>query len=242
MTAMAAVKYESPESTLDRIKGRRSVDEVPAHAVRCTGKDCAAYILGKSKASSRRLARDSGWKMRKEGKQGEKLELWRCGSCEDKAYKAEEQRLAEAVAAVRSSQSRFERWFGEVLDANQIGAATRLRHAMQTVEIGGNARMAYEPGAGINSLTFESKTISDAVVEASNFIRRCQREVISQVQMRHHDAWACLKAAVSQDMTPQETGTWISVTRKDRKNRDAARLLAIDIIDQATKAILHTRY
>ena len=240
MSAMAAVRIEPPQTTLDRIKGSK-VDTIPAHAVRCTGDQCSAFVIGKSKTNSRRLAYDSGWKMRKEGQPGQKQELWRCSSCEDKAYKAEEQRLAESVAAVRSSQSRFERWFGEAIDGDQMGAAIRLRHAMQTVEIGGNARMAYEAG-GVNSLTFGSKTISEKVLEASTYIRLCQRAVIGEVQMYHHDAWACLKAAVSQDMTPQETGAWINVTRKDRKNRDAARLLAITIIDKATRAILTTRY
>lgn len=217
-------------------------------------------MLTSTLPAARASARDKGWDFTKyPAIGGRKIELWRCpahaAEVREKIKNHRRNRLLvysdepvavdttldEAEERVTSRQNSFERAFGRILTGSEIGACNRLRAAIQTVEIAGNASMSYD-GVGVDSFSFGSKTLAESVIEAQNYIRRCQTAVIGTVQMIHHDAWRVLIGAIANDLNVRQTGDMICKMRKDKRGRDARIALAGDVVQKSAHAIENIRY
>jgi len=148
----------------------------------------------------------------------------------------ERQRYEDSLPKPKMVYSAFERGFGPVLSGNQMGACMRLRKAHDIVEIAGNAKMGYE-GQGIDNLSYGSKTIAERVLFARGYLRQCEREVVSRVQMKHHDGWRVLQDAIIYDLPPQAVGD----RYRNWMGRDKRRACAVDVVLDASTAILNVR-
>ena len=151
------------------------------------------------------------------------------------------ERLEDAEKRLRESQSPFQIGFGRILNSAEMTACERLRDAMATVETSGNASMSYD-GAAVDSFSYGSKTISDRVVEASHYKRRCEMAVVADVQMRFHDAWKVFTRAIEAELNAQQTGDMICQLRKDKMGKHKRRDLAVEIIQASAFAIRDITY
>lgn len=155
--------------------------------------------------------------------------------------KDDREHLEAAEKRLRDSQSPFQIGFGRILNSAEMTACERLRDAIATIDKSGNASMSYD-GAAVDSFSYGSKTISDRVVEASHYKRRCEMAVVADVQMFHHDAWKVFTRAIEAELNAQQAGDMICQMRKDKMGKHKRRDLAVEIIQASASAIRDITY
>lgn len=248
----------------------RKIDGVPVHEERiftfkCRVKGCGKEIdvTAKTSTAARGFAMKYGWDFRKEPSLQGPLEYWTCAghteewrdlikkhrvkrllryTSEAPVESEDEKQVKIAKARHADSQTCFERAFGRILSAEEITACGRLLHAMQIVECAGNATASYD-GSPVDSFDRGSKTIQGYVLDARQYVRRCEKAVVGEVQMKEHDAWKVLTNAIQSDWTVLKTGEEICRMRRiPKKNEKDCRALASSIVSKAAAAIVRVRY
>jgi len=232
----------------------------------CSANGCVEEFTSdaKARAGARHDARKAGWSFVKVDGLNGKVEVWKCAQhtaeylakrnkrrkegllvYSDEGREAEKQDdsdLKEAIQRhVNTRKGDFELHYHHALNGAQMSACLRLRSAIQSIEISGNASMSYD-GVGIDRITFGAKTIQESVLDAIQFLKACKRAVQSDVQPFHHDAWRIFEHAIIADLTPQMTGQFICESRGDKMGRERQRALAIEIVGLASAAILKINY
>jgi len=232
----------------------------PCVAVACDETfDCCA----ESKTGARSLARMQGWDFAKHTTLRGKVEVWYCPahnrarlaaikssdtkklyvySDERKKDSEDEDNLKQAEKRQHGARNSFQRGFGRILTGAEMTACMKLLAAMETAIISGNATMAYD-GAGVDSISYGEKSVSERVIEALTFVRRCKLAVIAGVQMEIHDAWRALVTALIADRSVEDAGHMITRQRRDRQlKRPEAIALGSETIQRAASAITEIRY
>jgi hypothetical protein len=149
--------------------------------------------------------------------------------------RSEEADLERLQSAIKSSESQFARSFGRHMTGQQMGQCVRLAHAFAVREGSGNARCDYE---GVYSPQFGSKTISEAVLMAGDYIAQCRRAVDRDVGMRLPSAWLLLADALIFDMGTETAGKhYTQSIMRDRMSEDGSRKRAIRVIGACAVAI-----
>ena len=150
---------------------------------------------------------------------------------------AEEKELQERQSAYVRQQSKFSRYFGEHLPGDQITAAERLLREVEISRQSGAACASYD-GMPVSAVTFGSKTPSERALEAFQHIRKCRTVIAEVLGPYPYDAYFYLETALIRDLSPQELGDMLIISAPVRFGQKRRRQIAVNIIDQATRAIM----